>query len=229
MKQAEHTVTHRTSSYPANLITATEAVESLKGVVGEERLVSLADAGYAPHFRIDGGQPMFKISELRAWIAENLIEECAGKSLAEGVRLTYSGDSISDPFSIPEEIRCISHLRDVSRLLDISSGVYFLCLGPKVVYVGQSVDVAARISAHRGVKQFDRVYFLPWPADRLNELEGTLIRHLQPPLNVSERTRKKTGEIVSVLVAPSASSNSADLLSSLGFVANDNAPKENAA
>ncbi|UYE95814.1 hypothetical protein KNLIENLN_00001 [Sinorhizobium phage NV1.1.1] len=222
MKQPEHTVTHRTSTYPSNLITAAEAAEALKGVMGEERIVELADSGYAPHFRIDGGPPMFKISELRSWIADNLIAECAGKSVTDGIRLTYAGDEVADPFGVPESIRCISHLRDLSRLLTIGAGVYFLCLGSEVVYVGQSVDVASRISAHRGVKQFDRIYFLPWPAGRLNELEGALIRHLRPPLNVSERVSKKTGEIRDVIVAPSASGNAGELLSSLGFAANDN-------
>jgi len=64
------------------------------------------------------------------------------------------------------------------------SGVYFLCKDDDVVYVGKSVDVAARVRSHRSDKQFDRAFAVPVEEDRLDEVELAYINALQPPLNV---------------------------------------------
>lgn len=65
------------------------------------------------------------------------------------------------------------------------SGVYFLCRGEKVVYVGQSMNVFSRVAAHaariEGV--FDRAFYVPCCRALLNETERYWIRKLQPELN----------------------------------------------
>lgn len=67
------------------------------------------------------------------------------------------------------------------------SGIYFLCSGPDVVYVGQSVRVVSRVAEHISTRgdQFDhdRVYFLPCPTHALDEVERRFIRMLMPRLN----------------------------------------------
>lgn len=50
------------------------------------------------------------------------------------------------------------------------------------LYVGQSVNVFARLSAH-GDKEFHGVRILPCDREHLNDIEGLLIRLLRPPLN----------------------------------------------
>lgn len=62
------------------------------------------------------------------------------------------------------------------------SGVYFLIRGGEVVYVGQSVNVHARISQHKD-KKFDRYAFVPCDADSLDVLESLYIHCLRPGLN----------------------------------------------
>lgn len=68
-------------------------------------------------------------------------------------------------------------------------GVYVLILKHEAVYVGSSRDVLLRIEQHReghdkriGPRQFDRALLLEVESDRLEHVEGVLIRALRPPL-----------------------------------------------
>jgi hypothetical protein len=63
------------------------------------------------------------------------------------------------------------------------SGVYFLCRGHTVLYVGQSVEPILRIRQHVASGDFDRAYVLPVPRKALDRVEGAFIRSLKPPLN----------------------------------------------
>lgn len=67
----------------------------------------------------------------------------------------------------------------------VQTGIYFLFAGPVVVYVGQGLDVHARVGQHLrdGQKEFDAYAFLPCPAARLNEAEAHFIHVLQPRYN----------------------------------------------
>jgi hypothetical protein len=66
------------------------------------------------------------------------------------------------------------------------SGVYFLICSGKIVYVGQSVNVYARLSAHTG-KTFDSFTVIPCPKEHLNVLESLYIHMFDPPLNGHEK------------------------------------------
>lgn len=76
-------------------------------------------------------------------------------------------------------------------------GVYFLISDGAVVYVGQSVNVYARIATHKreGVKEFDRFAFVPCKASKLDKLESLYIHCLRPPLNGD----KNNGELAAPL------------------------------
>lgn len=73
------------------------------------------------------------------------------------------------------------------------AGVYVLFDGGDVTYVGQAVNVLARIGQHAGVKQFQRVAFIPCPRRRLDQLERALIDALLPRDNCDSRTRALRG------------------------------------
>ena len=71
------------------------------------------------------------------------------------------------------------------------SGVYFLINEiEEVVYVGQSINLLARISDHYKDKKkfphFSKVAVLPVPPDKLFETEGKFIQALKPRLNGGE-------------------------------------------
>ena len=72
---------------------------------------------------------------------------------------------------------------------ELATGVYFLIDSGKVVYVGQSVNVYARIAQHHD-KVFDSFAFIPCAKDMLDSLESLYIHVLHPPLN-SEMHGKK--------------------------------------
>jgi predicted DNA-binding transcriptional regulator AlpA len=66
-------------------------------------------------------------------------------------------------------------------------GIYFLLAGDDVVYVGQSIDVYARITAHvsHRTKVFDRWAYLKADQNDLNTLERHYICLLRPQFNLA--------------------------------------------
>lgn len=204
-------------TWPANLLTAAEAAKLT--YLSEQRLLDLADSRYVPHWRIDGGIPLFKISELKSWILENIAEFNNGASLPTRIVVIATGQPPS-PQDVPESIRGINNLRDASSMVSMS-GIYFLCQGDAVVYVGQSVSVGGRIATHihEGKKSFDRAFFFSWPTYDLNRMEGALIRALRPPLNggvLTQKSKKKGTNPPRSVVAPKVDDIQA-ALSEIGF------------
>jgi hypothetical protein len=65
---------------------------------------------------------------------------------------------------------------------ELATGVYFLIDSGKVVYVGQSVNVYARIASHHD-KVFDSFAFIPCDKKILDSLESVYIHTLRPALN----------------------------------------------
>mgnify|MGYP003652345809 CR=1 FL=1 len=59
-------------------------------------------------------------------------------------------------------------------------GVYFLVKGSRVVYVGQSVHISARLSDHTKNKDFDSYAFIQCPPAKLDVLESLYIHALAP-------------------------------------------------
>jgi hypothetical protein len=64
-------------------------------------------------------------------------------------------------------------------------GVYFLVLDNRVVYVGMSFDIPARIRTHinERAKAFDRVFVLECHPDFVCDLETLYITRLRPKYN----------------------------------------------
>lgn len=209
MQQAAHSVVHQTNEYPVGLKTAHEIAENNKGI-SAERVLELANAGYMPHYRIDNGNPLFKPAEVKQWIANNLMGKCAGRNLPDAIRVVV-------PAALPFD-RPPIHIANVPALQQLprhgyQPGVYFLCSGDEVVYVGQSTTPSSRIGTHSmdNKKQFDRVYLLPVPMSELNDVEAAFIHLLRPKLNGSHK-----GENAKP-VAPAMSKSKEEILKSFGM------------
>jgi hypothetical protein len=82
----------------------------------------------------------------------------------------------SSEFMTSDEI--LAHSAD----MDKSSGVYFLIREGRIIYVGQSRNVYARIGAHRD-KSFDRITIFLCDLKDLLMIEAAYIKALQPELN----------------------------------------------
>lgn len=156
-----------------------------------DRLLSWCDGDWAPHYRIDGGPPVFKIQELRAWFEKNVVTRHGGRDLPEPVRLIWEAPACKME-DRPLVLKRVRDLADITQQSVPMSGCYFLCLSGEVVYVGQSRSVLARLSEHHKAPphKFDRVYYIPWPSDDLSRLEAALIRMLRPPGNGVSATGK---------------------------------------
>lgn len=176
------TITHMVDEWPSGLVGADEVSDKL-GVTAS-RIIDLAHAGFVPHYRIDGGEVRFKLPEVRKWATKNILQYSKGRDLPEPV-VVVAHKPRANPQDVPYAIQAVPNLRDMGDFL-VGSGVYFLCHNQEVVYVGQSVNIVARITAHTD-KRFDRVFFLPWPKDDLDRVEGAFIRTLRPPLNMTVR------------------------------------------
>lgn len=79
------------------------------------------------------------------------------------------------PVSEPKELAIIPPI----------CGVYLLILGDDVVYVGQSIDVVARVNNHvnERKKQFDRAVYFECHEGHLKEVEWAFILKLKPRYN----------------------------------------------
>jgi hypothetical protein len=145
------------------------------------RLIDLAEAGYAPHWRIDGGPILFERAPLRRWVRENLMVCRPGMAMPElNILPPVSPLSRGD---VPPPIGGVGGLVVGSMTCP---GVYFLCLEIEVIYIGQSQNVYMRVFQHRLDKSFDRWYWLPVPLAELNEVEERFIRAIRPKLNMQE-------------------------------------------
>jgi len=70
------------------------------------------------------------------------------------------------------------------------SGIYFLIKKGVIVYVGQSVNVPARIATHVAEKAFDSWHWVPCPRKALDHWERLYLNALLPPLNLDQETRR---------------------------------------
>lgn len=68
------------------------------------------------------------------------------------------------------------------KVSEVLSGVYFLILNKKVVYVGQSKNILVRICAHKD-KKFDSFAFLTCRENEMDIIESLYIHLLQPEQN----------------------------------------------
>lgn len=90
-----------------------------------------------------------------------------------GKRKIWSADEIAAMSGVP------------SAQLSDWADAGILCDKGRVVYVGQSVSVYARVSRHlaEGEKEFDSAFWIAVPIELLNQTESGFIRLLNPKYN----------------------------------------------
>lgn len=178
------------AEYPKGLKTAEEVAATLKGTFTVERLLELAEAGYMPCFKFEGGKIRFQTEQVKSWIARNMMTEERGIDIDERIRVVIPAPCIIDP--PPDAIANVPGLRQIPRE-PVQPGVYFLCDGDRVIYVGQSTRPMTRLENHywEGKRSFDRIYLLPVPESELNNVEAAFIKHLQPETQGGIRSGKK--------------------------------------
>lgn len=197
-------IVHVVDEWPTGLIKAEDV--AAKTGIDATRLLNLAYDGYVPHYRVDKGEPQFKLTEVKRWAAKNMLNRINGRDLPEPIVVAQKPRA--NPVDLPYELQCVPNIRDMGDFL-VGSGIYFLCKKTDIRYIGQSVNITARVTQHVGLKDFDRVLFLPWPKDDLSRIEGAFIRILRPPLNITVRGTP---------AAPAAGQNDVEVLRSLNLL-----------
>lgn len=152
--------------------------------VSEQRIQELADSDLIPHHHVDNGPPLFKYEETLEWSRANLVIRHDGSTLPPRFLLVPKANPDPAKFQkVPESIRPMYEFLAAYNNEFYPTCVYFLCLGGDVVYVGQTVNLPSRLHTHSGVKEFDRVFYLPVPRSDLDLVETSFIKFLQPRLN----------------------------------------------
>jgi hypothetical protein len=171
----------------SSLATAEEMSQALKGLVSPERLTELSLAGYFPCWRVDDGPPLYQRSEVRKYVEEHLLKRSRGAPFPVLFPVVEPVEKLG-PMHVPARLRHMAHYLRSVPILGLS-GIYFLAHNGEVVYVGQSVNVVARVHGHinEGLKDFDSAVFLPAPRRDLDSLECAFINALKP------RHNKNTG------------------------------------
>lgn len=158
-------------------------------IIGADGLRELAKDGICPCYIVTNPltkeqQYYFIPQEVNQWFSENYVEGIKSNFTPQikFIDLNYPKPSTE----VPIQLRCIKNLVELpEKYVRTPPGIYFLALKGEIVYIGQSVSVLSRLSGHilEGVKDFDSVFFLPCPINRLNDFEGAMIRRFMPKLN----------------------------------------------
>lgn len=91
------------------------------------------------------------------------------------------------------ELWTISDLNPISGLLEYAlperrPSIYFLSNYDEIVYVGKSINLVGRISAHRHAMRFDRVHYFtakPHDGNWLSDIEAAFIKTIKPSFNLT--------------------------------------------
>ena len=80
---------------------------------------------------------------------------------------------------------------DKLMVVESVTGIYFLVKDGKIVYVGQSTNVFARVGTHKTDKDFDKAVYFECSSTELDDLEYELINILQPQYNTTGNPLKR--------------------------------------
>lgn len=150
-----------------------------------DRIRELTQLGYMPHYFIDGAGPFFRRIEAKKYIRDNLIQNQAARPFPTELKVIDLTASDAVAGRVPDALVPLAerfYEMPVSRTLGVPC-VYFLISDMRVVYVGQTTNLIARVTTHLKEKTFDRVLYLPVPESALLAVEAAFIAALRPPLN----------------------------------------------
>jgi hypothetical protein len=171
--------------------------KDLKGKITElfteDQLLELAKNHALPHYVITNPLTkeelyLFNPTEITDWVSANCVKrnEVPKDETLKVFSFNTELHKVEPTDDIPNELLLIRNLYKLPlEILNTPPGVYFLCDGSEIVYVGQSVNVANRIADHlnESVKYFDGVYFIPCHLSHLLHLESSMIRYFKPKYN----------------------------------------------
>lgn len=107
----------------------------------------------------------------------------ADRTLTNPVELLIERLCAEKQHALGHSIKMTKHqIVKLAKPLTDVSGIYFLVDGSEIVYVGQSLNVYARIAAHKD-KKFEKVFVIKCDAENLLKIESQYIKLFTPKYN----------------------------------------------
>ncbi|OQW32901.1 MAG: hypothetical protein A4E19_05990 [Nitrospira sp. SG-bin1] len=157
-----------------------------------DRILELSRAEVLPHFRIDGGEPLFSVPTLKAYVRRYLTVECEGAPLPLDLRPVVLKPVHT---SAPLALTMVQDRLCECPAIDVPPCVYFLIDRETILYVGQSCNLPARLVQHsQAGRQWERALFLPVPESELLQVEAHWIRALKPSWNRCRTAKPQSNE-----------------------------------
>lgn len=194
---------------PSRLKKADQLKGKISQIMTPEEIEKLAKDGSIPHYILTNpltGEHtyLFGSQEINDWFNYTCITKVNGEvisNLQNFPLLRSVEDYIANKGKVPEELMCMREVyrMPVEKIIAVP-GIYFLCLGNKVVYIGQSTCIQHRISTHiqQRQKQFTDVFYIIVPVNFLDRYESSLIRYFRPEYNVSSKGKLRDSDVETV-------------------------------
>ena len=167
----------------------------LKELIGNDGIMELAQSGICPHYIIVN--PLTKEeyyyfipSDLNFWLEQNYIRYSEG-NLKLNTFVNIIDIDTMPKSKMPTELLKITELKEFFLTAHhVLPSIYFLCKNGEIQYIGKAVSLANRINNHlsENVKEWDSIFYINCPLAKLSEMESSLIKFYQPPIN---KTSKK--------------------------------------
>jgi hypothetical protein len=178
-KEIDLDIVCRENEVLEDLLSAEDLAKKLRGIMTKEEIDLYASHNWIPHYSYGMESVAFNFKEVTNWIRKNLYRN-EGRTLPINyLRLKHT----PVPATVKDEPPSV--IKDIATLVQVPAGyppgVYFLCQDNDIVYVGQSINLGARLAQHVQDKVFDKVYFLP--TEDYNQVEADYIKILKPKYN----------------------------------------------
>ena len=96
---------------------------------------------------------------------------------------------------VNQRFYCESKILESSISYDGLSGVYFLINDNKIIYIGQSKNVFARIHTHSMTKKFNKIAWVNCELKHLDIIESFYIHAFRPELNGCKNEEEKSAPL----------------------------------
>ena len=178
-----------------NLKTINELSGRLLNLIGKESIIELAKDNYIPYYILTNpitkeDTLLFDERKLMNRVFNSLIVENPRiKKIGHGLRFIYFDKfkkRLADKTNLPEQLSKIKKIYKLNLThYNAPSAVYFLCDDNKINYIGQTRNIAERITQHikDNTKCFNDVYFIEVDESNLANTENAFIHYFRPEKN----------------------------------------------
>jgi hypothetical protein len=145
---------------------------------------NLAEKMEIKHYRLKGEYIDIFLFDNDEIMSDLEIMQIESRKVPNVIKVQCYDEKVTSNDDVPYEISKIDNLFKLPKsLFNSGSCIYFLCRNEKVVYIGQAENVHQRLVEHLKTKNFDTVFYLRVPFNKMDKIESALISYLNPEYN----------------------------------------------